>query len=118
MAHYTIARPDPANPPATDEGDQGSQPNVYMTLLVGSALVHIDVLRGEEEMGSLAGSPQVYLPRGDSRVFISGLLADGTVLEEGSYSLRVKALRIFGDEEKDEDWDVVKTVEFGIKYAS
>lgn len=115
---YTIPRPDPAKPPAWDKGDEGTQPNVYMELLVGSALVHIDVFRGEEELGSLAGSPQVYLPKGYSRVFISGLMADGTVLEEGSYHLRVKALRIFGDEAKAEDWDVMNTVEFGIKYSS
>ncbi|KAF1980224.1 subtilisin-like serine protease-like protein [Bimuria novae-zelandiae CBS 107.79] len=115
---YTIPRPDPANPPPTDSGDQSVQPNLYMELLVGSALVHIDVLRGEEDLGSLAGSPQVYLPRGYARVFFNGLLADGTVLEEGSYSLRVRALRIFGDEAMQEDWDVVKTVEFSFKYAS
>ncbi|KAL5389691.1 hypothetical protein DPSP01_002186 [Paraphaeosphaeria sporulosa] len=116
--NYTIVRPDPANPPAPDTGNEGSQPNVYMELLIGSALVHIDVFRGKEELGSLAGSPQVYLPRGASRIFFNGLLANGTVLEEGSYSLRVKALRIFGDEDKEEDWDIVKTVEFGFKYAS
>jgi hypothetical protein len=116
--NYTISRPDPANPPAIDRGDEGSQPNLSMELLIGSALVHIDVFRGEEELGSLAGSPQIYLPRDSTRVFFNGLLADGTVLEEGSYSLRVKALRIFGDEGKDEDWDVVKTVEFSFKYAS
>lgn len=89
-----------------------------MELVVGSAKVHIDVFKGEEELGSVAGSPQIYLPRGTSRVFFSGLLANGTVLDEGSYSLRVKALRVFGDENKDEDWDVVKTVQFSFKYAS
>ena len=113
---YTIARPDPSNPPPVDDGDQGAQPNVYMQLLVGSAQVRIDVLRGDKVVGALAGSPQVYLPRGESRVFFSGLMADGKVLEEGSYRLRVSALRIFGDEDKEEDWDVVETVDFGFTY--
>jgi hypothetical protein len=89
-----------------------------MELLLGSALVHIDVFRGEEALGSVAGAPQMYLPRGTTRVFFSGLLVDGTVLEEGRYSLRVRALRIFGDEAREGDWDVVRTVEFSFRYAS
>lgn len=116
--NYTIARPDPANPPAFDSGDDYAQPNLYMELLVGSRLVQVDVLQGEREVGNLAGSPLVYLPRGPTRVFFNGLLANGTVLEEGSYSLRAKALRIFGDEAKEEDWDVATTVDFSFKYAS
>jgi hypothetical protein len=58
----------------------------------------------------------MYLARGEVRAWMNGLLADGRVLEEGSYSLRVKALRIFGDEDREGDWDVVRTAEFGIKY--
>ena len=116
--NYTIPRPDPENPPPTDSGDYSTQPSIYMELLVGSSLVHIDVLRDGKEIGVMAGSPQLYLPRGENRVWFSGLLADGTVLEEGSYSFRVKALRIFGDETKEEDWDVTETVTFSFKYSS
>ncbi|KAJ4301343.1 hypothetical protein N0V90_003435 [Kalmusia sp. IMI 367209] len=116
--NYTIARPDPANPPPTDDGDQSTQPNVYMELLVGSAVVHVDVFQGEKKVGAMAGSPQMYLPRGQSRVYFSGLLADGTVLDEGKYKLRVSALRVFGDEEQEGDWDIVETVDFSFKYAS
>lgn len=118
---YTIPRPNPESPPPTDSGDQSTQPNVYMELLVGSALVHIDVLQGDQQelrVGSIAGSPQTYVPRGGFRIFFSGLLADGSVLEEGSYSLKVKALRIFGNASKEEEWDVVKTVAFSLKYES
>ena len=115
---YTIPRPDPENPPAPDRGDQGSQPNLYMELIVGSSQVHVEVLQGGKELGALAGSPLMYLPRGESRIYFNGLLADGTVLEEGTYSLRAKALRIFGDGAKEEDWDVNETVAFNVKYAS
>jgi hypothetical protein len=94
----------------------GAQPNVYMLLTIGSAQVHVDVLRGNEVLGALAGSPLMYLPKGESRLYFSGLMADGKVLEEGVYRLRVRALRIFGDETKEEDWDVVDTVEFGFTY--
>jgi hypothetical protein len=37
-------------------------------------------------------------------------------VDEGQYSLRIKALRIFGDEEKEEDWDVYDTVTFSFTY--
>lgn len=113
---YTIPRPDPANPPPADSGDMGAQPNVYMLLTIGSAQVHVDVLRGNEVLGALAGSPLMYLPKGESRLYFSGLMADGKVLQEGVYRLRMRALRIFGDETKEEDWDVVDTVEFGFTY--
>lgn len=115
---YTIPRPDPEHPPAADTGDQSAQPNLYMELIVGSSQVHVDVLQGGKALGALAGSPLLYLPRGESRIFFNGLLADGTVLEEGTYSLRVKALRIFGDEAKESDWDVMETVAFNVGYES
>jgi hypothetical protein len=75
-----------------------------------------DVLRGDEELEALAGWPQRYLAKGEVRAWFNGLLSDGTVLDEGTYGLRVRALRVFGDEEREEDWDVVATVEFGNKY--
>jgi hypothetical protein len=115
---YMISRPDPKNPPLTDRGDPNATPNVYMLPSVGPRVLRADVLRGDEELGALAGWPQRYLKRGEARAWINGLLADGTVLEEGRYSLRVKALRIFGDEDQEEDWDVVRTADFGIRYKS
>jgi hypothetical protein len=54
---------------------------------------------------------------GEMRAWFHGLLADGNVVGEGSVVLRVKALRVFGDEDVEADWDVVKTVEFGLKYT-
>jgi subtilisin family serine protease len=115
-ASYTIPRPDPKNPPLTDRGGLNATPNVYLSPIVGTRMLLAEVLRGDEELGALAGWPQMYLARGEVRAWMNGLLADGRVLEEGSYSLRVKALRIFGDEDREGDWDVVRTAEFGIKY--
>lgn len=118
---YTIPRPDPASPPLTDRGDQDTTPNVYIKPTIGTAALHVDVLRGGTKgdvLGALAGWPLLYLPRSDQRAYVKGLLANGTVLDEGVYSLRVSALRVFGDKADKDDWDVVTTVPFNLKYES
>ncbi|KAK7413477.1 hypothetical protein QQX98_007625 [Neonectria punicea] len=118
---YTIPRPDPANPPVTDRGDEDLTPNVYITATVGSSALHVDVLSESgkgEVLGALAGWPLLYVPRGTQRAYVKGLLADGTVLEEGAYALKVSALRVFGNESRDDDWDVVTTVPFSLKYEA
>ncbi|GJD00643.1 subtilisin Carlsberg [Colletotrichum higginsianum] len=119
---YTIPRPDPANPPRTDRGDTGSTPNVFISPTVGTAAIQVDVFRvsggREENLGSLAGWPLSFVSRSEQRAYFNGLLADGTVLEPAVYSMEVRALRIFGDREKKEDWDVIKTVPFILKYSA
>lgn len=118
---YTIPRPDPANPPPTDRDDRDIAPNVYISPTVGTAALHVDVLRGGAKgdvLGALAGWPLLYLPRSEQRAYMKGLLANGTVLDEGVYSLRVSALRVFGDKAAKGDWDVVTTVPFHLKYES
>jgi hypothetical protein len=115
---YVIPRPDPANPPAVDEGNESTTPNVYMSLTVGTRALRVDVLRGEEVVGSLAGWPQMHMARGTVRAWFNGLLDDGTVVQEGLYKLRVTALRIFGDEEREDDWDVTETVDFNFTYTA
>ncbi|KAI8239397.1 Minor extracellular protease vpr [Colletotrichum sp. SAR 10_96] len=119
---YTIVRPDPDNPPRTDRGDQSATPNVYIQPTVGTASLAADVLSvvngKEENLGSLAGWPLPYVTRVDQRAYFNGLLADGTVLEPGVYKMQVSALRIYGDREKKEDWDVFTTVPFIVKYQA
>jgi subtilisin family serine protease len=115
---YTIPRPDPENPPFTDRGDSQKTPNMYVGTIVGSPLVRVEVLQGDTMLGALAGFPQTYVARGEVRAFFNGLMADGTVLEEGSYRMRVSALRIFGTEEREEDWDIFESATFTVKYAA
>ena len=50
-------------------------------------------------------------------VEFDGMLADGTMAPSGNYSILVRALRIFGDAEKKEDYDAVSTVPFTLQYA-
>jgi hypothetical protein len=115
---YTIPRPDPENPPMTDRGDTMATPNVYISLTVGSSLLRVEVLQDEKEVGALAGFPLTYVARGEVRAFFNGLMADGRVLNEGSYRIRVSALRLFGNEERKEDWDVFESASFAVKYAA
>lgn len=117
-ASYTIPRPDPQNPPLTDRGDMMATPNVYIRPAVGSPLLRVEVLQGDKVLGALAGFPQMFIARIEVRAYFNGFMADGTVLEEGIYSMRVSALRIFGNEERKEDWDVITSAAFAVKYLS
>jgi hypothetical protein len=115
---YVLTRPDPASPPPTDNGDDSNTPNVYINPTVGTGVIRVEVLSGEEMLGSLAGWPQVYGPRREVRAWFNGLLANATVLKEGQYSMKIMALRIFGDEEQADDWDVIRTVPFSFTYRA
>jgi hypothetical protein len=115
---YVLTRPDPANPPPTDNCDDSNTPNVYINPTVGTSVIRVEVLSGEEMLGSLAGWPQVYGPRREVRAWFNGLLANATVLKEGRYSMKIMALRIFGDEEQADDWDVIRTVPFSFTYRA
>jgi hypothetical protein len=114
---YTIPRPDAANPPPTDKGDDAATPNVYISATLGAKVVRVEVLSGDAVLGELAGWPRMHSARGEMRAWFHGLLVDGRVVGEGSVAMRVKALRVFGNEAVEADWDVVKTVEFGLKYT-
>lgn len=120
--------------------DTGKTPNMLVQPVLGTRALHVDVVVvsanssgnyvGEEGngqnskktptgrpcFGALAGYPQAYVSRDEKRAFFQGLLADGTVLATGTYRLVASALRVFGDEAKEEDWDVVETVPFVVKY--
>lgn len=130
---YTLPRPDPAAKPPRD--DQSAQPNVMVGLTVGTRVLRVDVvgiglaeggqnhsssssIRREVEttLGSLPGYPLPFAPRDEKRAYFKGLLADGTVLPAGPYKLLVSALRVFGDPEGTEDWDVLETVPFNVEY--
>ncbi|KAK7754965.1 hypothetical protein SLS62_003049 [Diatrype stigma] len=116
---YTLPRPDPAATPPRD--DQSAQPNVLADLTVGTRMLRVDVVQIGSNgtgttLGSLPGYPLPFAPRDEKRAYFKGLLADKTVLSAGTYKLLVSALRVFGDAEKPEDWDVLETVPFNVKY--
>lgn len=46
----------------------------------------------------------------------TGLLWSGVVVPEGRYQLIVSSLRVYGEEDNDEDWDIVELPPFILKY--
>ena len=66
--------------------------------------------------GFLAGYSQAYVSKNEQRAFFQGVLADETVLPVEACQMVTSALRVFGDAVR-EDWDVIETVPFIIKYG-
>ncbi|XXG99686.1 hypothetical protein Hte_006027 [Hypoxylon texense] len=74
--------------------------------------------KGYETLGPLAGFPAALVPRNGAQSWFDGVLGDGTIAPEGTYIFVTSGVRVFGDAEKEEDWDVVETVPFVLKYKS
>ncbi|RCI13997.1 hypothetical protein L249_7991 [Ophiocordyceps polyrhachis-furcata BCC 54312] len=107
----------------------------YIKTTLGSPLVHVDVVpvrsgngTGEASIGEVFGFPKKNFPSYHTDIddgihrFITtewtGLLDTGSYVPEGRYMLVVRALRIFGDPDKEDDWDVSKSPELSISYGS
>jgi subtilisin family serine protease len=127
--------PIPANttfvlPPQGGEAGNGTTiPSVAWYLALGTTQLRVDVVAlttcppewisdffGTKTIGQPYGFPFVYQPRGQSGSAWTGLLDNGEYAPEGKYQLVVRALHITGDPEKEEDWDVVETTPFRIRY--
>lgn len=78
----------------------------------------VDEWHGYKSLGQMVGFPWTFSPRIGKTQEIYGELADGTIMPEGTYKMVTSALRIFGDEHRDDDWDVVESVPFILKYLS
>jgi subtilisin family serine protease len=126
-ANTTFTIPQPLTPAPVSGVDY---PATLIELNTGSPLLRCDVIAlgqhslnttnvlGIDIVGSLFDFPKPYVPR---RYFVSavtGTLEDGSVLPEGSYAFLVRALRIFGDPTKAEDYQGHQMVPFSIKYSS
>jgi hypothetical protein len=119
------------NPDGTSTGTV-RYPLFHRRLSMGTRILRIDVkpveasedttnVLGEDILGSVPGYPMYFLPRNPAipprPVQWNGNLAGGGYVPTGSYTLLVQALRIFGDPENPEDWDVVETPQFSIAYG-
>ncbi|KAH7310748.1 peptidase S8/S53 domain-containing protein [Stachybotrys elegans] len=100
-------------------------PQLYANLYWGTAKMTGELVRLSnttqsnetgESIGQLAGFPVQWASRGFWTWVWYGRLSDGQYAPVGRYKIVVKALRIFGDESKDEDWQVVETMPFRIRY--
>ncbi|KAK0652464.1 peptidase S8/S53 domain-containing protein [Cercophora newfieldiana] len=105
-------------------------PCAMFTRNLGSALLRMDIvplevdgeLNTTEVLGiKIAGSAERYplrwFPgRGATEDSFTGMLADGRVVPEGRYQFVMRALKIFGDPDKVEDYDVRWLPPFVLRY--
>lgn len=99
---------------------------------LGSALVRVDVapatggnytgntttVLGETIVGSVYGFPAPWITRSAYEAPFTGLLADGSVVPEGQYQLLVRALKLYGDPDLEEEYTTITTVPFTLTYQS
>ncbi|XDG02668.1 hypothetical protein ABKA04_002283 [Annulohypoxylon sp. FPYF3050] len=72
--------------------------------------------KGYDIVGSLSGFPITLVPRNGASSYFDGVLDDGTVVPEGTYKFVTSGVRVFGDASKEEDWDIVESVPFVLRY--
>ncbi|OHE99276.1 peptidase [Colletotrichum orchidophilum] len=120
---FTIPRPATTPPPGST-----NYPSMIASLLFGTQLARADVVALTEtslptaehfhikSIGQLQGFPEPWVVRRNYRPGFTGVLADGTVVPEGTYKIVFSGLRVFGDITKKEDWDFAETVPFNIEY--
>jgi hypothetical protein len=108
-------------------------PNLRIGLVMPSSLIRADLIPsnatygtytntttilGVKTLGSIAGAPSVYQPRANAwSTAFYGVLDDGRRVPAGSYSILVRALRIFGDATNPADYDSAETESFTIRYV-
>ncbi|KAF2009282.1 hypothetical protein BU24DRAFT_468257 [Aaosphaeria arxii CBS 175.79] len=70
-----------------------------------------------KDFGRLWGYPTAYIPR-SAELYDqwNGTLSDGSRVPAGNYTFVAKALKIFGDIGVEEDYEVVRTIDFGVRY--
>ncbi|KAH7162210.1 peptidase S8/S53 domain-containing protein [Dactylonectria estremocensis] len=68
-------------------------------------------------LGQVVDFPVLWNSMGQNYVAWTGELGDGSYAPAGMYKIVYRALRIFGDEKKADDWDKSESPAFGIKYV-
>ncbi|KAK4638785.1 hypothetical protein QC761_704520 [Podospora bellae-mahoneyi] len=132
-ANLTFTLPPPGQSNITAVRNRADMPKLVVTLAMGSAMIRVDVVPltncstaaqnakvvfGTRTLGQPEEFPSWYNPRGTLQYAWDGRLADGSYVPAGRYKLTVRALRIFGDESKSEEYDVTETVPFRIRYLT
>lgn len=72
---------------------------------------------GTETVGQIAQFPRRSTSRTGYPETWNGMLDNGEYVPEGRYKIVMRALRIFGDPEKGDDWDVAEAGTLRIEYA-
>ncbi len=101
-----------------------SYPIFQTQLSMGTDLLLIGVKPANSRIILPLADPQTALPRtvdgvtGPKATSFTGLLANGSYVPAGNYSIVVRALKIFGNRANPRDYDTVRSVNFEIMYAA
>ncbi|KAG6008140.1 hypothetical protein E4U21_004897 [Claviceps maximensis] len=125
-SNTTFVIPGPGNVKLND-----SLPQLTVNMAFGSRMMRADIVSlnpdpenktvttdvwGVKTIGQPFGFPNLWVTRGISKFPWDGQLNSGSYVPPGSYKFVVRALRIFGDEKKESDWDVSTSPAVSIKY--
>lgn len=129
-ANHTFLLPPPGHSNDTQYNHNTTDlPRLFFNLALGSALVRVDVVPtssdanttesvGLATLGDVFKTPLQYQPRGPQSINWDGRLTTGEYVPAGVYKLAVRALKIFGDRNSADDYELIETVEFGIQYGA
>lgn len=126
-ANMTFTLPKPGT--ATNSSDQ-VLPVLVWFLALGSVKLHGEIIplaanNSNQEsyssgknisIGEPVDFPMLWNAMGANTLAWTGELSNGSFAPTGEYFMRYKALRIFGDEKKKDDWDVSESTPFVIRY--
>ena len=127
-ANHTFLLPPPGHSNDTEYNSNSTDyPRLFINLALGSALVRVDVVPSSSDanttesvglatLGDLYLTPLEYQPRGPQSATWDGRLSTGEYVPAGFYKLAVRALKIFGDRNSADDYELAETIEFGIQY--
>ncbi|KAJ3469456.1 hypothetical protein MRS44_003521 [Fusarium solani] len=113
--------------PGTANNQTDELPEIVWFLALGTAKLHGDIIPVTTEKSSSTGKariigepvnfPLLWNPMGRNSQPFTGELAGGGFAPAGMYVVRYRALRIFGNEEDEGDWDESYSPPFAIQYA-
>ena len=76
------------------------------------------VVLGVKIAGSVWEYPKRWMQVGGDEDAFTGMLADGRVVPEGRYRFLARTVKMFGDETKETEWNMVWLDEFELRYRS
>lgn len=117
-------------PMEDDNADElyGRGPLANIQLMMGSAMLRVDISPisdvdmptknwlGYKTVGQVPSYPLEWATSGNMFRGFFGMTADGDIVPNGAYRFVLSALRVYGDEENEDDWDVVELPAFNIEY--
>lgn len=128
--NFTFTLPAPGTPWEEVDPYEIPLPVLVIDQYWGSAKLFADIVRlnscvpnstlnarGDKVVGQMAGFPMEWTPRNWWSFVWLGDLENGEYTPVGRYKIVVRALRIFGDESKDDDWVIRESNSFGIRYS-